>query len=107
MKEIIDEYDPEYCHSLEAVYGKGMMSEGGGVAIDAMFKGLSIHGKKALDIGAGLGGVAYHLAKKYAMWKSPVWRSTPGCAKRQLVERLPTSKTTSLCTEHRQRSFAL
>lgn len=67
MSEVIDEYGPEYCHSLEAVYGKGMMSEGGTEGIDEMFEGLDIHGKKALDIGSGLGGVAYHLASKYAM----------------------------------------
>ncbi|MCK4934537.1 MAG: class I SAM-dependent methyltransferase, partial [Simkaniaceae bacterium] len=67
MKEVIDEYYPQYCHSLEAVYGKGMMSEGGAEAIDCMFKDLSIHGKKALDIGSGLGGSAYHLATKYEM----------------------------------------
>ncbi|MDN3506532.1 MAG: methyltransferase domain-containing protein [Simkaniaceae bacterium] len=67
MREVIDEYDPEYCHSLEAVYGKGMMSEGGAEGIDFMFKDLPIQGKKALDIGCGLGGVAYHLATKYEM----------------------------------------
>ena len=32
-----------------------------------MFKGLLITEKKALDIGSGLGGVAYHLAKNYYM----------------------------------------
>ncbi len=46
MKEIIDEYYPEYCHSLEAVYGTGMMSEGGGEAIDEMFSGIDLKGKK-------------------------------------------------------------
>lgn len=59
MKEVIEEYSPHYCHLLEAAYGTGMMSEGG-EAIDLMFQGLSIQGKKALDIGSGLGGVAYH-----------------------------------------------
>jgi hypothetical protein len=37
MKEVIDEYLPEYCHSLEAVYGKGMMSEGGAKAVDVVY----------------------------------------------------------------------
>ncbi len=64
MKEVIEEYSPHYCHLLEAAYGTGMMSEGG-EAIDLMFQGLSIQGKKALDIGSGLGGVAYHLAREY------------------------------------------
>lgn len=67
MKKLIDEYYPEYCHSLEAVYGDGMMSEGGAKAIDSMFHQLSIHKKKALDIGSGLGGVATYLAKNYEM----------------------------------------
>ena len=67
MQDIINAYYPEYCHSLEAVYGQGMMSEGGSEAIDKMFKNFSINGKKALDIGSGLGGVAYHLVKHYDM----------------------------------------
>jgi len=67
MKEVIDEYYPQYCQLLEAAYGKSMMSEGGREAIDFMFKGLSIKGKKALDIGSGLGGVAYYLANEYNM----------------------------------------
>lgn len=68
IQEVIDEYYPEYCHSLEAAYGRGMMSEGGSKAIDEMFRGgLSIHGKKALDIGSGLGGVAHYLAQNYDM----------------------------------------
>lgn len=67
MDEVIDEYYPEYCFSLEAAYGEGMMSEGGSEAIDLMFKGLPIEGKKALDIGSGLGGVPYYLAQAYGM----------------------------------------
>ena len=67
MQEVIKEYYPEYCHSLETIYGKGMMSEGGAEGIDTMFEGVSITGKKALDIGSGLGGVAYYLASEYAM----------------------------------------
>lgn len=67
MNEVIDEYYPDYCHSLEAAYGEGFMSEGGGEALDFMFKDFQIHGKKALDIGSGLGGVAQYLAKKYSM----------------------------------------
>jgi len=67
MKKVIEEYDPQYCRTQELAYGDGMISEGGVEAIDSMFKGFEIEGKKALDIGSGLGGVAYHLAKKYAM----------------------------------------
>ncbi|HSX37257.1 MAG TPA: methyltransferase domain-containing protein [Chlamydiales bacterium] len=64
MKEVIEQYSPEYCRLLEAAYGEGMMSEGG-EALALMFKDVSIQGKKALDIGSGLGGVAYYLAKEH------------------------------------------
>lgn len=50
-----EEYTPEYCHELEAAYGKGLMSEGGFEGIEHMFEGISLEGKKALDIGSGLG----------------------------------------------------
>lgn len=63
---VIQEYDQDYCFELEAAYGKGMMSEGGHEAIDRLLEGVSLVGKKGLDIGAGLGGVAYHVASKGA-----------------------------------------
>lgn len=64
MKEVIEEYSPEYCRLLEAAYGEGMMSECG-EALALMFQDISIQGKKALDIGSGLGGVAYYLAREH------------------------------------------
>lgn len=65
LEKIKDEYNPDYCHLLEAAYGTAMMSEGGYEAIDHMFKNLDLNNKKALDIGSGLGGVAYYLAQKH------------------------------------------
>lgn len=65
MQEVIDEYSPEYCRLLEAAYGTGMMSEGDEEAIAFMFKDFSMQGKKALDIGSGLGAAAYYLAREY------------------------------------------
>ncbi len=67
FKKLIDEYNLDYCYFLEAVYGKGMMSEGGSSAIDSMFEGVDIEHKTALDIGSGLGGVGIYLAKKFSM----------------------------------------
>lgn len=65
ISNVIDEF-PEYqCLSLEMVYGEGMMSEGGANAIDDMFHGIDLNNKVALDIGAGLGGVAFYLAKQH------------------------------------------
>ena len=52
---------------LEAGYGKSMMSEGGASAIERLFEGILLEGKKALDIGSGLGGVPFYLAENHSM----------------------------------------
>ncbi|ODN43575.1 class I SAM-dependent methyltransferase [Piscirickettsia litoralis] len=65
LKKIIAEYPEEYCLLLEESYGKGMMSEGGDEAVAAMFQQTDLKGKKLLDIGFGLGGVAFYLAEHY------------------------------------------
>ena len=59
-------YTIENVPLFEALYGKHLISLGGTAAIDNMFSDLSIKkGLKALDVGFGLGGVAYYLAQKY------------------------------------------
>lgn len=60
-------YQPDNIPLFEALYGKHLISLGGLAAIDNMFSGLSIQHRKALDIGFGLGGVAFYLAEKYQM----------------------------------------
>jgi len=65
ISKIVNEYPEHQCYSLEMVYGEGMMSEGGANAIDEMFHGIELNNKIALDVGAGLGGVAFYLAKRY------------------------------------------
>jgi ubiquinone/menaquinone biosynthesis C-methylase UbiE len=67
FKKLIEEYSLDYCHYLEAVYGKGMLSEGGSVAIDSMFSGIDLNGKTALDIGSGMGGVDIYLARNFSV----------------------------------------
>lgn len=62
-----DEYTSTYCLQLEAAYGEGMMSEGGVEGIEHLFDQIPLEGKAALDIGCGLGGIAFYLAEKYAM----------------------------------------
>lgn len=62
-----DPYQPGSILLFEALYGKHLISLGGFVAIDNMFSGLKIRGLKALDLGFGLGGVAFYLAEKYQM----------------------------------------
>lgn len=62
-----DPYQPDSVPLFEAIYGKNLISLGGIAAIDNMFSDLNIRELKALDIGFGLGGVAFHLAEKYQM----------------------------------------
>jgi ubiquinone/menaquinone biosynthesis C-methylase UbiE len=50
---------------FEAIYGKGLISLGGLEAIDDMFLDVALTGKTILDIGSGIGGMAYHLAAQY------------------------------------------
>lgn len=63
IEKIQEEYTDNFCTLLEAAYGKGFLSEGGAEAIDDLFDGFVLDNKKVLDIGAGLGGAATHLAK--------------------------------------------
>lgn len=65
VKKIVGEYSEEYCLLLETAYGADMMSEGSEQAIEKMFSKEDLHNKKLLDIGFGLGGVAFYLADKY------------------------------------------
>ena len=50
---------------FEAIYGENLISLGGLDAIDNMFSDVDLRKLKALDVGFGLGGVAFYLAKKY------------------------------------------
>lgn len=58
-------YTQDYWNSLEIAYGPGMMSEGGTEGIEVIFKDVNLKNKVALDFGAGLGGVAFYLARTY------------------------------------------
>lgn len=58
-------YQPDHVPLFEAIYGKNLISLGSLAAIDNMFSDLNIRGLKALDLGFGLGGVAFYLAEKY------------------------------------------
>ncbi len=62
-----DPYQPDSVPLFEAIYGKNLISLGGVAAIDNMFLDLNIRGLKALDLGFGLGGMAFYLAKNHQM----------------------------------------
>ena len=59
------EYSQSYCDLLEVAYGPNMLSEGGSEAIEHMFQHLDLKNKKALDIGFGLAGAMFYLAKTH------------------------------------------
>jgi ubiquinone/menaquinone biosynthesis C-methylase UbiE len=59
-------YQPANVALFEAIYGKNLISLGGVAAIDNMFSDIDLNKiKKVVDIGFGLGGVAFYLAEKY------------------------------------------
>ena len=62
-----DAYHPDHIALFAAIYGKHLISLGGLAAIDNMFSDINIQGLKTLDVGFGLGGVAFYLAEKYQM----------------------------------------
>jgi phosphoethanolamine N-methyltransferase len=59
------QYAKEFTDILEAIYGPGFLSEGCRPSVDLMFAGLNLENKTLLDIGSGLGGIDFYLAKKY------------------------------------------
>jgi phosphoethanolamine N-methyltransferase len=65
IDKVQDEYPEQFCSLLEAAYGEGFLSEGGGEAIDALFDGFGLANTRILDIGAGLGGPAAYLAGRH------------------------------------------
>lgn len=67
-----DPYQPESIPLFEALYGKNLISLGGLESVDNLFSDIDLRGLKALDIGFGLGGIAYYLAEKYTMQVSGI-----------------------------------
>ncbi len=65
IQKIITEYSPTYCLFLEKTYTSGMMSEGGTAAITQMIGNIDMTSKTVLDIGSGLGGLAFYLAESF------------------------------------------
>ncbi|MBS3648117.1 methyltransferase domain-containing protein [Pseudaminobacter sp. 19-2017] len=59
------EYDDTAIRFLEALWGEGYLSPGGPDEVDRVLEGISLHGKSALDIGCGSGGIALHLLERH------------------------------------------
>ena len=59
------EYDAKAIQFLEGLWGEGYLSPGGPEEVDRVVEGLSLAGKRGLDIGCGAGGIAMHLVEKH------------------------------------------
>ncbi len=59
------EYDDTAIRFLEALWGEGYLSPGGPDEVDRVVEGLSLAGKRVLDVGCGAGGLALHLVQRH------------------------------------------
>lgn len=60
-----NEYHYNMVTMLELIWGKGFMAPGGSGNVTKMLHGLETSGKRILDIGCGIGGPAFEMAKMY------------------------------------------
>lgn len=68
MKPEVDPiYTPANTLLFNLLYGENLISLGGKVAIDAMFSDINLNGLSAIDIGFGLGGVAFYLVQTHQL----------------------------------------
>jgi phosphoethanolamine N-methyltransferase len=61
----VSEYHDSMVALLEWIWGRDYMAPGGEGNVDRMVKGLDLAGRRVLDIGCGIGGPAFALARKY------------------------------------------
>ena len=61
----VSEYHDSMVAFLEWIWGRDFMAPGGEGNVDRMVEGIDLAGKRVLDIGCGIGGPAFVLARKY------------------------------------------
>lgn len=59
------EYHDSMVALLEWIWGRDFMAPGGEGNVDKMVRGIDLVGKRVLDIGCGIGGPAFVLARRY------------------------------------------
>ena len=60
-----NEYYDNMITMLELIWGEGYMAPGGAGNVARMLSGIDVRGKKILDIGCGIGGPAFEMARTY------------------------------------------
>jgi phosphoethanolamine N-methyltransferase len=60
-----DEYHDNMVTMLELIWGKGYMAPGGPGNVAKMLSGIGTRGKRILDIGCGIGGPAFEMARNH------------------------------------------
>ncbi len=61
----VSEYHDSMVAFLEWIWGRDFMAPGGEGNVDKMVRGIDLAGRQVLDIGCGIGGPAFVLARKY------------------------------------------
>lgn len=61
----VSEYHDSMVAFLEWIWGRDFMAPGGEGNVDRLVAGIDLAGKRVLDIGCGIGGPAFVLARKY------------------------------------------
>lgn len=61
----VSEYHDSMVACLEWIWGRDFMAPGGEGNVDKLVKDLDLAGRRVLDIGCGIGGPAFVLARKY------------------------------------------
>ena len=60
-----NEYYDNMVTMLELIWGEGYMAPGGPGNVAKLFDGLETQGKRVLDVGCGIGGPAFEIARTY------------------------------------------
>ena len=59
------EYNDDFIELIQIIYGKDFLSQANHYSMEQMFGGLDLNDKKVLDIGSGLGGIDFLIAKQF------------------------------------------